>query len=160
MTKLSKWLRENLKDNVKEIFKVTIEHLLKLKPPVKKNKRQALISLLQALMKNDKSKVEEEKKDDLSSQILHKFSFSVSKQDYIPSDTVKEFALKYNLSQNIDFLDTDILYILQSFKNEVMNHHVHGITKSEEKWNDKKLQRLLIELVDCLSDEDAFSLCW
>jgi len=204
MTKLSKWLKGNLKDNVKETFEATIEHLLKLKPPVKKgNKRQALMSSLQALMKNDESvreeyeflnawvnvnnsekekkeknlrivdkeyqamfkkarvvqynisygagsaqtqnsnniasehevstdikeaqeinplngqKVKEEKEDNLLSRIPHKFSFSVSKQgsyvepilehvekalfrfvvknrDYIPSDTVKEFALKCN----------------------------------------------------------------
>src|SRR6185437_10526166 len=60
MTKLSKWLKGNLKDNVKETFEATIEHLLKLKPPVKKgNKRQALMSSLQALMKNDESVREE-----------------------------------------------------------------------------------------------------
>ncbi|CAJ0828941.1 14764_t:CDS:1 [Entrophospora sp. SA101] len=203
MTKLSKWLKGNLKDNVKETFEATIEHLLKLKPPIKKgNKRQALMSSLQALMKNDESvreeyeslnawvnvnnsekekeknlkivdkehqamfkkarvvqynisygagstqmqnsnnitsehevstdikeaqeinplngqKVKEEKEDNLLSRIPHKFSFSASKQgsyvepilehvekalfrfvvknrDYIPSDTVKEFALKCN----------------------------------------------------------------
>ncbi|CAJ0758230.1 20297_t:CDS:2 [Entrophospora sp. SA101] len=60
MTKLSKWLKGNLKDNVKETFEATIEHLLKLKPPIKKgNKRQALMSSLQALMKNDESVREE-----------------------------------------------------------------------------------------------------
>ncbi|CAG8830507.1 166_t:CDS:2 [Gigaspora margarita] len=51
--------RGNLKDNIKETFEVTIEHLLKLKPPIKKNKRQALVSSLQALMKNDESVCEE-----------------------------------------------------------------------------------------------------
>ena len=229
MTKLSKWLKGNLKDNVKETFEATIEHLLKLKPPVKKgNKRQALMSSLQALMKNDESvreeyeflnawvnvnnsekekkeknlrivdkeyqamfkkarvvqynisygagsaqtqnsnniasehevstdikeaqeinplngqkvkeeingqKVKEEKEDNLLSRIPHKFSFSVSKQgsyvepilehvekalfrfvvknrDYIPSDTVKEFALKCNPPRNIDFSDADILCLL------------------------------------------------
>ncbi|CAG8676516.1 8325_t:CDS:2, partial [Racocetra fulgida] len=135
--------------NVKKTFEATIEHLLKLEPPIKnqKNKRQALISSLQALMKNDKSvreeyeslnawvnvyssekeeekalkiynisygtgsaqtqksikimsehevstdikeaqeinplnrqKVKEEKEDDLSSRIPHKFSFSAFKQ--------------------------------------------------------------------------------
>ncbi|CAG8749558.1 1039_t:CDS:1, partial [Racocetra persica] len=60
MTKLSKWLKGNLKDNVKETFEATIEHLLKLNPPIKKgNKRQALMSSLQALMKNDESVHEE-----------------------------------------------------------------------------------------------------
>ena len=53
MTKLSKWLKGNLKDNVKETLEATIEHLLKLNPPVKKNKRNALMSSLRALMKND-----------------------------------------------------------------------------------------------------------
>ncbi|CAG8525566.1 5296_t:CDS:2 [Dentiscutata heterogama] len=62
MTKLSKWLKGNLKDNIKETFEATIEHLLKLNPPIKKgNKRQALISSLQALMKNDESVHEEYK---------------------------------------------------------------------------------------------------
>ncbi|CAJ0636421.1 13162_t:CDS:2 [Entrophospora sp. SA101] len=51
------------------------------------------------------------------------------------------------------------LDVLQSFKIEARNHHVHGITKSKGKWNDEKLQRLstlALELVDCLGDEDAF----
>ncbi|RIA83753.1 hypothetical protein C1645_833299 [Glomus cerebriforme] len=49
--------------------------------------------------------------------------------------------------------------VLQSFKIEAQNHHVHEITKSEGKWNDEKLQRLstlALELVDCLGDKDAF----
>ncbi|CAI2198847.1 4151_t:CDS:2, partial [Funneliformis geosporum] len=255
MVKLSKWLKRNLKNNVKETLEATIEHLLKLKPPVKKNKRQALMSSLQDLTKNDEAvrkeyeplnawfnvnnsekernlkivdkehqarfkkarivqynvsyrsnseinslngqKVKEEKEDNLSSRIPHKFLFSASKQgsyvepilehiekalfrfvvknrDYISFDTVKEFALKCNPSRNIDFSDADILCLLnfitkyislfiiphsdktlfygkyklkplsalQSFKTEARNHHVHGITKSEGKWNDEKLQRL------------------
>ncbi|CAG8457832.1 19716_t:CDS:2 [Dentiscutata erythropus] len=156
MTKLSKWLRGNLKDNVKETFEATIEHLLKLNPPEKVDlnlnkifRINFLMSSLQALMKNDESvhegyeslnawvnvnnfekekeknlkiveqamfkkarsaqtqnsnnivsehevstdikeaqkinplngqKVKEEKEDDLSSRIPHKFSFSASKQ--------------------------------------------------------------------------------
>ena len=44
-------LKGNLKDDVKETLEATIEHQQKL--PVKKNKRQALMSSLRALMKND-----------------------------------------------------------------------------------------------------------
>lgn len=101
------------------------------------------------------------------------FRFVVKNRDYIPSDTVKEFALKCNPPRNIDFSDADILCllnfiakhislfiishsdqtlfygeyklkplidVLQSFKIEARNHYAHGITKSEGKWYDEKLQ--------------------
>ncbi|RHZ88869.1 hypothetical protein Glove_21g41 [Diversispora epigaea] len=292
MAKLSKWLRGNLKDNVKETLGETIEHLLKLKPPVKKNKRRALMSSLRDLMKKDEAlrkeyesldvwftekeknlktvdkenratfkkarviqysisygadsiqtqnsnniarehavstnikelqeidplngqKAKKEEVENLSSlRIPHKFSFPASKQgsyvepilehvekalfrfvvkyqDYIPSNIVKEFAIKCNPPRNIDFSDADILCllnfiikhislfiiphsdktlfhgeyklkpldVLKSFKIEARNHYAHGITQSEGKWNDEKLQRLstlALELVDCLGDENAF----
>lgn len=55
MTKLSKWFKGNLKNNVKESLEAIIENLLKLKPLIKKNKKQALPSLLRTLMKNDET---------------------------------------------------------------------------------------------------------
>ena len=58
MMKLSKWLKTQLKDrdHVKGTLEETINHLLQLKPPVKKNTEQtkALKSSLRDLLKKDK----------------------------------------------------------------------------------------------------------
>ncbi|CAG8669390.1 2210_t:CDS:2, partial [Ambispora gerdemannii] len=41
------------------------------------------------------------------------------------------------------------------------NHHAHGITQPEGKWNDEKLQRLstlVLKVIVCLGDKEAFEL--
>ncbi|CAG8567948.1 3136_t:CDS:2 [Acaulospora morrowiae] len=53
MTRLAKWVRKNLKGNVKETLDETIDHLIALKPPLKSkcNKAEALKASLRGQMK-------------------------------------------------------------------------------------------------------------
>src|SRR5437763_9370250 len=60
-TKLSRWLKKNLKGNIGNTLDATIENLLRLDPPInRKNviseQKKALLSSIKVLLKNNKEK--------------------------------------------------------------------------------------------------------